>query len=239
MCVSLLWSLSAIAREQICVLLMLSFFIHVLKFRLKMGVNHKKDGRGGKHKKGSFKKKSGPKSKRGGDADSPAKLQKLEQGQLESKNPQAHRFSCPTSWGIHGRGEARIALRVTLQVIDEADLKFDTDAERVQGLHACFVRASELTGSSPATLKSLFNSLFESDGATYAISDTSKRGRGSDEVDKSSLYKVKPEQVAAIRAFIKFSNSSQDRYERSERPRPPQARRWLHQDPALRCRAQL
>ena len=44
-------------------------------------------------------------------------------------------------------GEARIALRV----IDEADLRFNADAERVQGLLACFVRASDLTSRTPMT----------------------------------------------------------------------------------------
>ncbi len=86
-------------------------------------------------------------------------------------------------------GEARIALHVTLQVIDEAELIFETDAERVQGLHACFVRASELTGSSPATLKALFDPLVDIDGAIYTVSDTSKRGRGSDEVTRRPCTK--------------------------------------------------
>jgi hypothetical protein len=51
--------------------------------------------------------------------------------------------------------------------------------------------------------------LYDSDGATYNITDTSNRGSGSDSVDTSSLYKVKPAQAAAIRDFIKFANSSQ------------------------------
>ena len=107
-------------------------------------------------------------------------------------------------------GEARMALYTTLQVIDEApDLKFDGAGEKVQGLHACFERAAELTGSSPLTLKRLFWSHFKTDGDTYDVADTSKRGRGSDSVDNASLYKVKPEQTAAISAFIKFANSSQ------------------------------
>ena len=107
-----------------------------------MGVNHKKDGRGGKHKKGSFKKKSGPKSKRGGDADSPAKLQKLcalNKANWKAKIPKLVASLALKAGESMDGGETRIALRVTLQVIDEADLKFDTDAERVQGLHACFV----------------------------------------------------------------------------------------------------
>ena len=55
----------------------------------------------------------------------------------------------------------------------------------------------------------LFLSHFETDGETYEIADTSKRGRGSDSVDKASLYKVAPEQAAAISAFNKFANSSE------------------------------
>jgi hypothetical protein len=54
----------------------------------------------------------------------------------------------------------------------------------------------------------LFDSFVESDGVTFDIADTSKRGRGSDSVDKQSLYKVKPEQAAAIKAFIAYANSS-------------------------------
>ncbi len=50
-------------------------------------------------------------------------------------------------------GEARMALLVTLQVIDEADLRFDADAERIQGLLACLVRASDLTSRTPMTPK--------------------------------------------------------------------------------------
>ena len=46
-----------------------------------------------------------------------------------------------------------MALLVTLQVIDEADLRFDADAERIQGLLACVVRASDLTSRTPMTPK--------------------------------------------------------------------------------------
>ena len=64
-------------------------------------------------------------------------------------------------------------LHTTLQVNDEApNLKFDKDGEKVQGLHACFERAAELTGSSPLTLKRLFWSHFKTDGDTYDVADT-------------------------------------------------------------------
>jgi len=54
-------------------------------------------------------------------------------------------------------GAARMALYTTLKVIEEAqDLRFDVEGEKVQGLHACFERAAELTGSSPPSLKRLF-----------------------------------------------------------------------------------
>jgi len=107
-------------------------------------------------------------------------------------------------------GEARMALYTTLKVIEEAeDLQFDVAGEKIQGLHACFQRAADLTGSSVPTLKQLFWSLYDSDGATYNITDTSNRGSGSDSVDTTSLYKVKPAQAAAIRDFIKFANFSQ------------------------------
>ena len=76
-------------------------------------------------------------------------------------------------------GEARMALYTTLKVIEEAqDLQFDVAGEKVQGLHTCFQRAADLTGSSVPTPKQLFWSLYDSDGATYTIKDTSNRGSG-------------------------------------------------------------
>ena len=86
-------------------------------------------------------------------------------------------------------GDARIELHTTLQVIDEApNLKFDQDDQKVEGLHACFERAAELTGSSPLSLKRLFWSHFKTDGDTYDVADRSKRGRGLDSFDNASLY---------------------------------------------------
>ena len=118
--------------------------------------------------------------------------------------------------------DARIELHTTLQVIDEApNLKFDQDDQKVEGLYACFERAAELTGSSPLTLKRLFWSHFKTDGDTYDVADTSKRGRGSDSVDNASLYKVRPDQTAAISAFVKFANSSQGAAKVSPIPKPP------------------
>ena len=87
-------------------------------------------------------------------------------------------------------GEARMVLYTTLKVIEEAEnLQFDVAEEKVQGLHVCFQRAADLTGSSVPTLKQLFWSLYDSDGATYNITDTSTRGSGSDSVDTISLIK--------------------------------------------------
>lgn len=119
-------------------------------------------------------------------------------------------------------GMARMALYTTLQVIDEAqDLKFDGAGEKVQGLHTCFERAAKLTGSSPLTLKRLFWSHFKTDGDTYDVADTSKRGRGSDSGDNATLYKAKPDQTAAISAFNKFANSSQGAVKVSPSPPSP------------------
>ena len=119
-------------------------------------------------------------------------------------------------------GDARIALHTTLQVIDEApNLKFDKGGQKVERLYACFERAAELTGSTPLTLKRLFWSHFKTDGDTYDVADTSKRGRGSDSVDIASLYKVRPDQTAAISAFVKFANSSQGAAKVSPIPKPP------------------
>ena len=158
-------------------------------------------------------KKRGPKGKAPGKAMSPGKLQKLralEEAHWKRKIPKLIASLALERGESMDAGEARMALYTTLQVIDEApDLKFDGSGDKVQGLHACFERAAELTGSSPLTLKRLFWSHFKTDGDTYEIADTSKRGNGSDSVDKATLYKVKPEQSAAISAFIKFSNSSQ------------------------------
>ena len=50
-----------------------------------------------------------------------------------------------------------------------------------------------LLGVPSQTLKQLLWSLYDSDCAIYNVTDTSNRGRGSDSVDNSSLYKVKPE----------------------------------------------
>lgn len=144
-----------------------------------MGKNQKNDRRGTKHKPGSYVKKVGPKRARGGNVISPVMLQKsaaLNKANWTKKVSKLIACLVLQSGESMDGGEARLALRVTLQVIDEANLKFDTDAEKVQGLHACFVRASKLTGSTPATLKRLFDSFVESDGATYTISDTSTRG---------------------------------------------------------------
>ncbi len=100
-----------------------------------MAVNKKKDRRGVQHTKGSFIKKSGPKPKRAGKACSPAKLQQQcawNKALWKIKIPQLiATLALQTGESMDG-GEARIALRVTLQVIDEAELIFDTDAERVQ-----------------------------------------------------------------------------------------------------------
>ncbi len=174
-----------------------------------MGKNQRKDRREGKHETGSWMKKRGPKGKAPGKAMSPGKLQKLralEEAHWKRKIPKLIASLALERGESMDAGEARMALYTTLQVIDEApDLKFDGSGDKVQGLHACFERAAELTGSSPLTLKRLFWSHFKTDGDTYEIADTSKRGNGSDSVDKATLYKVKPEQSAAISAFIKFS----------------------------------
>jgi len=190
-----------------------SAFVEIIIFsrRFHMAVSKRKDRREGKHGQGSYKKKSGPKKTPKGKQDYAAKWQRkcaLETANWKLKIPKLIASLALSSGESMDGGEARMALRVTCQVIEEANLKFDPASGKIPGLHACYERAATLTGSTPSTLKRLFDSLLESDGATYKISDTSKRGRGSDSVDKASLYKINPGQVEAIKAFIAYSNSS-------------------------------
>ena len=185
----------------------------MLTFRSKMGKNKRDERRRGKHGAGTYKRKSGPKKKHPGAPLVPSKRQKncaSDKAAWKRKIPKLIASLALERGESMDEGAARMALYTTLKVIEEAqDLRFDVEGEKVQGLHACFERAAELTGSSPPSLKKLFWSHFDTDGSTYEVSDTSKRGRGSDSVDKASLYKVKPEQAAAISAFITFANSSE------------------------------
>ena len=190
-----------------------------------MGKNARKERRDGQHGPGSWKRKSGPKAQSPGKSMSPANKRSrdaLDTINWKRKIPKLIASLALERGESMNAGEARMALYTTLQVIDEApDLKFDGAGEKVQGLHACFERAAELTGSSALTLKRLFWSHFKTDSDTYDVTDTSKRGRGSDSVDNASLYKVKPEQTAAISAFIKFANSSQGAAKVSPSPPSP------------------
>ena len=119
-----------------------------------MGKSKKNDRRGTNHKTGSWVKKLGPKRKSGGNVSSPGQLQKVAAMNKAHWTQKVTKLiaalALQPGHSMDG-GEARIALRVTLQVIDEADLRFNADAERVQGLLACFVRASDLTSRTPMT----------------------------------------------------------------------------------------
>ena len=164
--------------------------------RFGMAKNRRKPGLDTKHIRGSYKKKSGPKPSSPGKRAHKRRKHLLGASQFaswKSKIPKLIASLALERGESMDAGEARMALYTTLTVIEEAqDLKFDVAGEKVQGLHACFERAAELTGSSALTLKRLFWSHFDTDGSTYDVADTSKRGRGSDSVDKASLYKVKP-----------------------------------------------
>ena len=53
-------------------------------------------------------------------------------------------------------GMARMALHVTLRLVDEAELVVKSRDLKVSGLHDCFRRAAELTSSSTQTISNLF-----------------------------------------------------------------------------------
>lgn len=210
---------------DILVLILNSIISFDFVFRFKMVKIARKDNRGCKHSSGSYKRKSGPKAARKGKqmkAKHSHLVKAAEKSSWKRKIPHLIASLALARGESMDGGEARMALYITLKVIEEAqDLQFDVAGEKVQGLHVCFQRAAELTGSNVPTLKQLFWSLYDSDGATYNITDTSNRGRGSDSVGNASLYKVKPEQAAAIRDFIQFANSSQGAAKVSSSPTPP------------------
>jgi len=105
-------------------------------------------------------------------------------------------------------GMARMALLVTLRLVDEAELVVKSQSLKVAGLRSCFRRAAELTSSSIQTISNLFWSYIESDGETFHITDNSGRGRGSETINWASLYKISEEQTAVIKAFVDFRHGT-------------------------------
>ena len=93
-----------------------------------MALSKRKDRREGKHGQGSYKKKSGPKKTPKGKQDYAAKWQRkcaLETANWKLKIPKLIASLALSGGESMDGGEARMALRVTCQVIEEADLKFD------------------------------------------------------------------------------------------------------------------
>jgi hypothetical protein len=76
------------------------------------------------------------------------------------------------------RGEARMALRVTCQVIEAANPMSDVDAKRAQSLHVASYMPLNLREARPPH-SSAISTLVESDGATFDIDDPLKRGLGN------------------------------------------------------------
>jgi len=66
-------------------------------------------------------------------------------------------------------GGARMVLLATCQLVEEAGFPLGDDAESCRELNACFDRAATLFHSSRATIKRLYESFVESDGAYYTI----------------------------------------------------------------------
>jgi len=125
-----------------------------------MAKNRRKHAEGVSHKKGEHKCKSGPKRSKTGKRATLGKAQRrtsLSKANWKLKIPKLIASLALERGESMDAGVARMALYTTLKVIDEAeDLRFDVAGEKVQGLHACFERAAELTGSSPLSLKRLF-----------------------------------------------------------------------------------
>jgi hypothetical protein len=57
------------------------------------------------------------------------------------------------------------AQHVTCHFIEEANIRFDFDESGGAGLSGCFGHAAALTGSSRPTIKCLYESFVQSDGA--------------------------------------------------------------------------
>jgi hypothetical protein len=108
----------------------------------------------------------------------------------------------------YDEGKCYLALHVTLKLVDTADLRWDSESEKVCGLDPVFGEASELTGMSKSKIRRLFNSFLESEGATFFVGDNSTRGRAGENCNRSALQKLTTAHYDAIRAFIKHRNSS-------------------------------
>jgi len=121
-----------------------------------MAVSNRDDRRSGDHKKGSFKKKSGPKTTSKGKQVSP-EVAKTRAAGLKSKWKRDNAkfmaaLALERGESLSGAG-ARMVLLATCHLIQEADLPFGDDAESQHKLNACFDRAAELFHSTRPTIK--------------------------------------------------------------------------------------
>ena len=177
-----------------------------------MGKSKRADRRTGKHKEGSYLESPGPKpAPKGGKVSPTVAKARAARKQLALKTERAKLVaSLALSPGESmGGGEARMVLLATCQLVEEAGLPLGDTPKSLRELNACYDRAAVLFRSTRLTIKRMYESYVESGGVRYEIADTSKRGRGSDEVDNASLYNISPEQAEAIESFITFSNSSE------------------------------
>ena len=176
-----------------------------------MGKSRKKDARGAKHGKGSYIPKTGRPKKLSGKTVSPIKAhpaEAIEKRLAQQKTRKLVAALALSSGESMDAGMARMALIVTLNLVDEADLTVTSRDKKVAGLHAVLSRAAALCSSTVGTVTNLFWSYLESDGASFNISDNSSRGRGSKTVDRASLYRVNEVQTKAIMGFIDYRHSA-------------------------------
>jgi hypothetical protein len=103
-------------------------------------------------------------------------------------------------------GAVSMALRVVLNLVDEASLTWDSENLKIKGLRPVFARASTLTGMAVTKLKEVFYHYLENQ--EILVSDPSIRGRGSPNCNRTALRNLSPAHDAAIRVFVDYRNSS-------------------------------
>jgi hypothetical protein len=182
-----------------------------LHFSIAMAKNRRNDAYKGDHSKVSYPAKKGRPLKPNGKQVSKSQTQRIEASEKAEKlkrNAKLVAALALTSGESMDVGMARMALIVTLRLVDEAKLEIDGKSRTVKGLHQVLKRAAELTSSSYKRICDLFWSFIESAGESFDVTDNSKRGSGSDKVDRAKLYKIGEDQSAAIKLFVEYRNSA-------------------------------
>ena len=162
-----------------------------------MAKNRRNDAYKGDHSKVSYPAKKGRPLKPNGKQVSKSQTQRIEASEKAEKlkrNAKLVAALALTSGESMDVGMARMALIVTLRLVDEAKLEIDGKSRTVKGLHQVLKRAAELTSSSYKRICDLFWSFIESAGESFDVTDNSKRGSGSDKVDRAKLYKIGEDQ---------------------------------------------